>query len=213
MQDEDDNDGWVFDTVKPPAPATIKGAPDISEDVDAETQHHVDLEAQEVHNQPSETMMENLHISPPNTPTKNPNTMRRRTDWNNQSARLATTRLRSGSTKQPLALDLSFGNSPSAVRQFGRVSDKSPRDAASQVSSPTDENANPKARNNKEALLGKRAYGRAVGLACQEVLSTTGGQDRRGAVSHLAEAFSDLEIADPEGLYHIIRVMNEKLQG
>ena len=136
------------------------------------------------------------------------------------SLRRTTRRRRSGSMKRPLALDLSFGNSPSAVRQFRRVSDRSPSQvsrSSSQFTSSTDENSNPKALNSgvrsKEALLGKRAYGKSVGLACQEVLSTTGGQDRREAVSQVAEAFSDLEMIDPEGLYHIVRLMNEKLQG
>jgi serine/threonine-protein kinase 24/25/MST4 len=49
-------------------------------------------------------------------------------------------------------------------------------------------------------------------MSCQEVLSTTGDGDKREAISRLAEAWSDLEMVDPEGLYHIVRIMNEKLQ-
>lgn len=190
--------------------------PEISEDNNPPD--CLDLEAQQYDTEPPETMTENMHISPtPATPTRNgsvtPSTMRR-IDWSQGPRQATARRRRSGSTKQPLALDLSFGNSPSSVHQFRRVSDKLPMDvASSQLCSPMDENANPKALlRTKEAQLGKRAYGKSVGLACQEVLSTTGGQDKREAVSRLAEAFSDLEMTDPEGLYHIVRLMNEKLQ-
>jgi serine/threonine-protein kinase 24/25/MST4 len=48
-------------------------------------------------------------------------------------------------------------------------------------------------------------------LSCQEVLGTTADQEKRDAISRLAEAWSDLEMLDPEGLYHIIRGMNERL--
>lgn len=65
---------------------------------------------------------------------------------------------------------------------------------------------------SKEAQLGRRAYGKAIGHSCQEVLSTTGEGEKRDAISRLAEAWSDLEMVDPEGLYHIVRIMNEKLQ-
>ena len=114
---------------------------------------------------------------------------------------------------------MSFGNSPSTVRQFRRVSDnKSPSDASypPQYLFGGDENASPKTLfsepNSKEAQLGRRAYSKAVGLACQEVLGTTGDQEKREAISRLAEAWSDLEMVDPEGLYHILRATTEKLQ-
>jgi serine/threonine-protein kinase 24/25/MST4 len=123
---------------------------------------------------------------------------------------------RSSGVKQPLGVDLTFGNSPSTVRQFRRVSDKSPsEDSFSSYQLTGDENASPKSiyseTNSKEAQLGRRAYSKAVGHACQEVLGTTGDQEKREAISRLAEAWSDLEMIDPEGLYHILRATNEKL--
>lgn len=128
---------------------------------------------------------------------------------------------RSSGVKQPLGVDMTFGNSPSTVRQFRRLSDKMDKIAAdpsytNQYQIAVDENASPKTlssdSNSKEAQLGRRAYSKAVGLACQEVLGTTADQEKREAISRLAEAWSDLEMVDPEGLYHILRSMNEKLQ-
>lgn len=86
-----------------------------------------------------------------------------------------------------------------------------------------DENASPKTlfsetttttttTNSKEAQLGRRAYSKAIGLACQEILANTGDQEKREAISRLAEAWSDLEMIDPEGLYHILKLSNEKLR-
>jgi serine/threonine-protein kinase 24/25/MST4 len=79
-----------------------------------------------------------------------------------------------------------------------------------------DENSAPKTLfsdpTSKEALLGHRAYTNAIGLACQETLATTWDQEKREAISRLAEAWSDLEMIDPEGLYHIVKLSCEKLQ-
>lgn len=168
-------------------------------------------------------MIENLHISepePPIPPKHAANCTVRRTPTveRTPSTRRPTTKRRSSGFKQPLAVDMSFGNSPSTVRQFRRMSDKDTADSgyASQYQFSTDENMSPQTlfsdSGNKEAHLGRRAYSRGVGLACQEVLGTTADQEKREVISRLAEAWSDLEMVDPEGLYHIVRSMNEKFQ-
>ncbi|KAE8350470.1 kinase-like domain-containing protein [Aspergillus coremiiformis] len=212
----DDDDGWVFDTVKA---STMK----IPEDPWEEEN---DLDSQDIlYNETSE-MIDSLHISNPPPPPKHApnsavNTAVRRIPAPERSPppRRDYKKRRSSGIKQPLGVDLSFGNSPSTVRQFRRVSDKIPAEP-SESSQPLfgpDENSSPKALfselNSKEAQLGRRAYSKAVGLACQEVLGTTGNQEKREAISRLAEAWSDLEMVDPEGLYHILKTMNEKLHG
>lgn len=58
--------------------------------------------------------------------------------------------------------------------------------------------------SSKEAILGRRLYSKAIGISCQEVLDNTADDTRREAVAKLAEAFSDLEAADPDGLYAIM---------
>ncbi|KAI9374625.1 hypothetical protein BJX61DRAFT_532259 [Aspergillus egyptiacus] len=203
-----DDDGWVFDTVK--APTMV-----IREDTDESESGSI---AQDPSYDESAQMLENLRISsPPNPPRRTNNTLVRRIPAPDRSPSLRRPKRRSSGVKQPLGVDLTFGNSPSTVRQFRRVSDKvpngspySPRQAAV-----VDENASPKSfysePTSKEAQLGRRAYSKAVGHACQEVLGTTGDQEKREAISRLAEAWSDLEMIDPEGLYHILKATNERL--
>ncbi|KAE8166693.1 Pkinase-domain-containing protein [Aspergillus tamarii] len=211
-----DDDGWVFDTVKAP---TMK----ISEDPYVDEN---DPDSQDFLYDETSEMINDMHISSPPLPPKHApnsavNTAVRRAPApeRSPSTRRSYRKRRSSGIKQPLGVDLTFGNSPSTVRQFRRVSDKIPSENSysSQYSFGPDENSSPKTLfsepNSKEAQLGRRAYSKAVGLSCQEVLGTTGDQEKREAISRLAEAWSDLEMVDPEGLYHILKIMNEKLQG
>ncbi|PYI00620.1 Mst3-like protein kinase [Aspergillus sclerotiicarbonarius CBS 121057] len=206
----DDDDGWVFDTVKAPTMAIREEQDDFENEPEPEDW---------VFDETAE-MMDELHVSSPPMPPKHDiNTAVRRTPAPERSPSLRRAKRRSSGVKQPLGVDMSFGNSPSTVRQFRRVSDKIPGDASypSQYSFGMDENSSPKTLfsepNSKEAQLGRRAYSKAVGLACQEVLGTTGDDEKREAISRLAEAWSDLEMIDPEGLYHIVKSMTERLQG
>lgn len=204
--EEDDDDDWVFDTVKAPSMWVPKGTDWTTLDEDENEADPAQLIADMQISQP-----------PPPPPRHQPNSTVRRTPVaeRSPSTRRANTKRRSSGIKQPLGLDLSYGNSPSTVRQFRRVSDRAPSETP-KVPPGFDENSSPKVASgeptSKEAQLGRRAYSRAVGLSCQEVLSTTGDGEKREAISRLAEAWSDLEMVDPEGLYHIIRTMNEKLQ-
>lgn len=173
--------------------------------------------------QPS-AMMQNLDLTETNRPSQPaPNSTVRRTsaaaDGSPSVRRANTKRRSSGGVKQPLGLNLTFGNSPSTVRQFRRTSDKVPEDNPDSFRFPPgiDENTSSKTLfsepNSKEANLGRKAYSKAIGISCQEILANTGDQEKREAISRLAEAWSDLEMVDPEGLYHIVRLTNEKLQG
>ncbi|KAL4999372.1 hypothetical protein BDV10DRAFT_193593 [Aspergillus recurvatus] len=201
-----DDDGWVFDTVKAPT-MVIREDSDVS---DSGSVVHDPLYDE------SAEMVENLRISSPPTQKYANGTAVRRVPAPDRSPSLRRPKRRSSGVKQPLGVDLTFGNSPSTVRQFRRVSDKSPtEDSFSSYQLTGDENSSPKSiyteTNSKEAQLGRRAYSKAVGHACQEVLGTTGDQEKREAISRLAEAWSDLEMVDPEGLYHILRATNERL--
>ena len=174
-------------------------------------------------------MVENLRISNPKPAAKSTvrrastlerrsSTMERRTSTveRHPSTRRPKTKRRSSGYKQPLGVDMSFGNSPSTVRQFRRVSDKGSADSgyASHYQLNMDENSSPTMsvpeQESKEARLGRRAYSKGIGLVCQDVLGTTADQEKRDAIAKLAEAWSDLEMVDPEGVYHILRGMNEK---
>ncbi|KAJ5908660.1 hypothetical protein N7495_001342 [Penicillium taxi] len=208
MVNEEDDDDWVFDTVKGPPSMWVPKGRDWST-----------LDDEEYDTDPAQ-LMEDMHLSPPPPPPKHQaNSTVRRTPGaeRSPSIRRTNTKRRSSGVKQPLGVDLSYGNSTSTVRHFRRVSDKAPNENTVIKTPPGfDENISPKPisidTSSKEAQLGRRAYSKAVGLSCQEILSTTADGEKREAISRLAEAFSDLEMVDPEGLYHIIRSMNDKLQ-
>ncbi|OKL64546.1 hypothetical protein UA08_00487 [Talaromyces atroroseus] len=201
-KDEDD-DGWVFDTVKAP---TIK-KPIIAEDF---------CEDPFVKSEELQSMTPHGVLKP----VANSTVRRTPAAERSPSIKRSNTKRRSSGVKQPLGLNLSYGNSPSTVRQFRRVSDKATSDQAQYYNYPPglDENVVAKTLftdpvpNSKEAQLGRRAYSRGIGLACQEILANTGDQEKREAISRLAEAFSDLEMIDPEGLYHILKLSNEKMR-
>lgn len=200
---DDDDDGWIFDTVRAP---TVKNPvfTDSFED-------------------PREKL-EDLHITSPQQPARpvaNSTVRRTPAPDRSPSVRRTNQKRRSSGVKQPLGVDLSFGNSPSTVRQFRRVSNGMGDDSERQYPVPfgMDENACPKTlfdestrHETKEAQLGRRAYSKGIGLACQEVLANTCDHEKREAISRVAEAISDLEMVDPEGLYHILRLCNEKMK-
>ncbi|KAK2763201.1 hypothetical protein FQN54_009837 [Arachnomyces sp. PD_36] len=209
---DDDEDGWVFDTVKAP---TLVG------------RKNTQKKRNELREEPGSTedtaqMLQNLDLTNPRQTQPQPNSTVRRTsaafDGSPSIRRANTKRRSSGGVKQPLGLNLSFGNSPSTVRQFRRVSDKLPEENPDDYRFPPgiDENTASKTLfsepNSKEANLGRKAYSKAIGISCQEILANTSDQEKREAISRLAEAWSDLEMIDPEGLYHIVKLSNEKLQ-
>jgi serine/threonine-protein kinase 24/25/MST4 len=221
-------DDWVFDTVKaiPTLHSTQKRRKltaeriDLAEDQTTPLMEKLSLSIQAQDEQEISSTMR--RVSGPKTQQTPP--FRRSTKK----------RRSSGQQKQPLGINMSFGNSPSTVRQFRRVSPnaenhnvhESPSKAqlTGDISSHEKNIAPPSAlgysstattitpTESKESYLGRRAYSKAIGLSCQEVLNNTGDQEKREAVSRLAEAFSDLEAVDPEGVYHILKATIEKMQ-
>ena len=222
------DDDWVFDTVK----ATP-------------TMHHTQkrrkltIDKMDLSEDHTTAMMGDLSLTNriPNV-QELPSTMRRVSGPNQQQSpslrRTTKKRVPSGQQRQPLGVNMSFGNSPSTVRQFRRVSpateNKAPSNSPSKAQPKVDatvdtENIAPPVlggfsstattitpSESKECFLGRRAYTKAIGLSCQDVLNDTADQNKREAVSRLAEAFSDLEAVDPEGIYHIVRATLEKMQ-
>lgn len=115
--------------------------------------------------------------------------------------------------KQPLQPDMNFGNGGSTVRLFRRVSDNS---ATGDVDAPVgtrDENRPPMTETvTKEALLGRRAYTKAVDTSFQEVHAQTGSRVHREALSRLADAWSALDAVDPEGEYQLLKLIIDNVQ-
>ena len=268
-------DDWVFDTIKP-APIPVK------EDTPSpqyQTQHRQSKRRKVKVDEDAVAMMENLSLSTQTPQRVDPDqelssTMRRVTairsppEQSPSVRRVSQKREASGQykAKQPLGVNMSFGNSPSTVRQFRRVSPnansentdpliipssptKRPSHMRSQSEIAPSQHSNTSTTSSmgppfnpastktaslshaalppaiaetlsnfinspkktpyvptitKEARLGTALYSGAIGVTCQEVLNQTGDNEKRDAVSKLAEAWSDLELADPEGVYHIM---------
>lgn len=246
MPQTEQDDAWVFETVKavPSRVVSTKLSQRRRKD-----QRISDI----ILTDEATMMMEDISLDF-GTARKTPHRQEQYPPEANSSARRSSVKERvlSSQHRQPLAVNMSFGNSPSTTRQFRRVSpnhdienadpmetttieaslfkmevdnrescngaDDSSLDQGSVIYSPSplsrfSSQASTVNVESKEAALGKVLYSQAVGISCQNVLNETGDQSRREAVSRLAEAFSDLEAADPEGLYHIVQSILHKMEG
>lgn len=118
-------------------------------------------------------------------------------------------------SRRPLQTDMSFGNTGSTQRLFRRVgstnsSDSSRPDGTSRSGGSNEENVDPEPHTareptSKEALLGHRAYTKALEPTMAELHAQTSGQQKREALAKLSDAFALLDSVDPEGSYHLIQ--------
>lgn len=204
------------------------------------------------------SMMQHLDLNagPLGNVTDSPLPERRRASSRKSSAGTAI-RVSSGSTptarrisnvpKQPLGLDLTFGNSPSTVRHFKRVS-SGERRAALTSNPPPPSNSfhpNPQARtfrpsppnsahpldmevNNenqppapvyppmpvtKDALYGRRAYGKVLDSVFQEAYADCASPHQREALGRVHQAWAHLDQIDPQGEFLLLKAMMDRLQG
>jgi serine/threonine-protein kinase 24/25/MST4 len=148
-----------------------------------------------------------------------------------------TARRVSGQAKQPLGLDMSFGNGTSTVRMFKRVSSEtvaatnkpvpidelsgSPQDSvfdsdAENRAPPEPQQAaqtpTPVVATTKESILGRRAYIKSLDPAFQEAYAATADRNKREALSHVAEAWSKLDELDPEGELLLLKGIMARIQ-
>ncbi len=202
MLPKDDNDDWVFDTIKAPTIAVPK-----------HTQKRRKLSAIATDEcRPPEEMLQRLDLnkqqdgSPPSTSSTVRRVATKRRISAVQPGRQASRR--TSGQKQPLGPNLSFGNSGSTARQFRRVSQNS-SDVSPETSMVTrDENTPHHVQcPSKESLLGRSAYEKAVDKAFQETYSQSGDQAKREAISRVADAWANLNMIDPEGEYHLLRLI------
>ncbi|KAK5119889.1 hypothetical protein LTR85_007215 [Meristemomyces frigidus] len=131
--------------------------------------------------------------------------------------------------KQPLGLDMSFGNGTSTVRQFKRVSSgNKPSSPPQAVVSPQDsvfdsdsENKPPPAPAQrapsaipatKEAILGRRCFAKCIDPALQESHAATGDRCKREALGKVAEAWATLDELDPEGELLLLKAIMDRVQ-
>ncbi|KAJ4249440.1 hypothetical protein NW762_012295 [Fusarium torreyae] len=210
MTPKDEQQEWVFDTVKsvapPPKRPTIK------------------------HRKPSsifsaEEAMKKLDVKdgPLGGTSPAPGTVRKSTVRRTPSLAQNLSMRSNGSPrasvapKKPLQPDMSFGNSGSTMRLFRRVpSDSSTNGQSGRPTSPDDvfcdENlpppiATPVEPYGKEAVLGRRLYNKAVEPSLAELHAQTSAMQKREALAKLSDAFAALDAVDPEGAYHLITSM------
>lgn len=215
ISSRDDADDWVFDTVKAPTMITQKHTQKLAQH---QTTKRRKISATQLQpKEASESMLSRLTLeeAPQNPSPPPPTTMRKATVKRRPSLvtpALATKR-RSSGQKMPLEPSTSFGNSASSVRQFRRVSDQSPGVSPNASVVERDENQPPLAETvTKEALVGRRAYSKAIDQAFQETYAHTGNQAKREAIARVADAWSVLDQDDPEGEYHLLKSIIEKVQ-
>ena len=136
------------------------------------------------------------------------------------------------SPKQPLGLDMSFGNGTSTVRQFKRVSSGhkpsappptqaaiSPHDsvfdsdAENKVPPPSvDAHQPPAVAATKQAILGRRAFTKCLDPALQEAYAACGDRSKREALGQLGEAWAKFDELDPEGELLLLRGIMDRIQ-
>ena len=205
MSLQEEKDDWVFDTVKAPTVAMPKGT---------QRRRKVPCGQHPLQGSPK-NMMSRLtidEIAPKAAPppsTVRVATMKRRSS---PTQLVPPSKRKVSGQKQPLGPSTSFGNSASTVRQFRRVSDKSPDRSPNGTVADRDENHELQPETlTKEALLGRRAYTKAIDQAFQEVYAQTGNQSKREAISRVAHAWSALDNDDPEGEYHLLKLIMENV--
>ncbi|KAI9822602.1 MAG: hypothetical protein M1827_000321 [Pycnora praestabilis] len=202
LSPREEEDEWVFDTIKAPTIAVPK---------QSQKRRKLSAISNDSHGPPEEMLRRlDLNAAPLQLCSPPPSTVRRGTQRRRVSAtKIASPIRRPSCQKQPLVPDMSFGNGGSTVRQFRRVSDNSPDASVAG----RDENQPPLAESvTKEALLGRKAYTKAIDHAFQETYAQTGSQAQREAISRVADAWSALDAVDPEGEYHLLRLIMEKVQ-
>ena len=215
MSTRDDEDDWVFDTVKAPTIATQKHTQTLTEYHTTKRRKPSAIQ-QQVQETP-ESMLSRLTLeeAPRNSSPPPPATMRKATVKRrpSQNAPVSASKRKASGQKLPLEPSMSFGNSASTVRQFRRVSDQSPGVSPNASMVERDENQPPLAQTvTKEALIGRRAYSKAIDQAFQETHAQIGNHTRREAIARVADAWNALDQDDPEGEYHLLKSIIEKVQ-
>ena len=205
-----DQEDWLFDTVKAPTMVIPK-----QNELDTQRRRKVSKIYDEAQEDP-ETLLSRLALNETEQESPPPSTVRRAT-MKRSSSGFETTpssaKRKLSGQKQPLAPSTNFGNVGSTVRQFRRVSDNLPEMSPNASVAEGDENRPPKIESvTKEALLGRRAYSKAVEQALQETYAQTGNPVKREAISRVALAWDSLDRDDPDGEYHLLKLIIEKVQ-
>ena len=215
MSIHDDSEDWIFETVKA---ATVPLQIETKQLPQPQTAKRRKISSQyKTSGEPPESMLGRLTLeddSHRDTPL--PLATMRKVSTKRRVSRTAsssTAKRKASGQKLPLEPSTSFGNSASTARQFRRTSDQSPQISPGSSILTSDENRPPLAATiTKEALIGRRAFSKAIDQAFQEIYAHTGNQTKREALSKVAHAWSELDQDDPEGEYHLMKLILSKVQ-
>ncbi|RMZ77264.1 hypothetical protein DV738_g4543, partial [Chaetothyriales sp. CBS 135597] len=212
------DDDWVFDTVKAFSSRKVSGYGSRKKQRLSAVRVIDDEQAQEEQQAASDgDAMEGLITEYPTTTRKVSSTQAAMNSLQQMNTRRRIPS--SAQPKQPLGVNMSFGNSPSTVRQFRRVSPNPVRNN-SRENKPSEENQDPSSDNSKAIAPStptkmKQVVVGATASAIQSIQTLNGndtGESKRNAVAKLAEAWSDLEAIDPEGVYAIMTAVLGRMQ-
>lgn len=208
-------DDWVFDTVKASTIMQTQTLQKRTQKIKTDSIATASIVLDETREAPEE-MMANLTIVESKAVEQSPPTTVRRSSMKRRASLAgapSSAKRRASVQKQPLAPSTSFGNSPSAVKQFRRIP-SDPYDVVNEgIDSSNGENQTPVSDIvSKEALLGRRAYSRVIDHAFQETYAQTANRSKREAISQVAQAWDILNQNDPEGEYHLLRLIINRLQ-
>lgn len=211
MSIPENEEDWVFDTIK--APTMMVSA--LTNQRTCKRRRVSAVQGGVQHESP-ETMLGRLNLEgSEHNATTSPSTIRRATVKRRSSIAGAASlaKRRTSGQKQPLAPSTNFGNGGSTVRQFRRILDDSPVTSPHASLVGSDENQKPTdGMATKEAMLGRTAYAKAIDQAFQETYAQTSDCMKREAISRVALAWDTLNKDDPEGEYHLLKLMIEKVQ-
>ncbi|KAH9901858.1 Pkinase-domain-containing protein [Xylariomycetidae sp. FL2044] len=206
LSPKDEQDEWVFDTVKSVAPkrGTVKSRKPSSIFSTEEALRRMDIKDAP------------LQPSSPAPSTMRKATMRRQPSLAQVSGTGSIRGPPAPALRRPLQPDMSFGNSGSSQRLFKRVpsdSSTSGHVASNPIDDPFDENKNPNLveANSKEAILGRRLYSKALEPTLAELHAQTSNLAKREAIAKLSDALAALDAVDPEGAYHLLRNLNSTI--
>ncbi|KXJ92987.1 kinase-like domain-containing protein [Microdochium bolleyi] len=201
---KDEQDEWVFDTVKSIAPKrpTVRSRKPSSIFSVEDAMRRLDVKDGP------------LQPTSPASGTVRRTTVRKQASLAQMSGTGSVRGPPAPALRRPLQPDMSFGNSGSSQRLFRRVpSDSSTSGHVSRPNSSdeaSDENRHPNAveANSKEALLGRRLYSKALEPTLAELHAQTSCMAKREALAKLSDAFAVLDAVDPEGAHHLLKNLN-----
>lgn len=214
---KDESDEWVFDTVRSvvvPRRGTVRSRKPSPAFIPEDAMRKLDLKDGPLQPITPQTVKKSTVRRQPSNAYQSQGSVRRITSSGSPRASLGS--------KRPLQPDLSFGNSGSTTRLFRRVpSDHSNPDQAGPSLDEFKHNENrppafhqpPVEPTNKEALIGRRLYNKAIEPSLDELHAQTATSTKREALANLSDAFSYLNSVDPEGAYHLFRnILNSVAQ-